>query len=78
MKGTQVIFFELPVNENLCDLPKAGIIREYFYKTFQSEKYHYISYAACKGNKTRDGEYLGPEEAIMYTQYYKSQLKNSN
>jgi len=77
-KGTQVIFFEMPVNENLCDLPAAKIIREHFFKTFPIDKYNYLPYTGCKGYKTRDGEHLGPEEALQYTQYFKSQIKNFN
>lgn len=73
-KGAQVIFFEMPVNEKLCNLPMASIIREYFYKTFPIDKYKYIPSPDCKSYITRDGIHLGPEEAIKYTRYFKAHL----
>lgn len=72
-KGVQVIFFEMPVNGKLCDLPKARIIRETFYKDFPPAKYRYISMPACSEYETTDGVHLGHEEAERYTAYFRAQ-----
>lgn len=77
-EGAKVVFFEMPVNEKLSKLPKACIVREIFYETFPEEKYKYIPLPDYKNYKTRDGEHLGYEEAVMYTCYFKSEIGKVN
>ncbi|HUM66392.1 MAG TPA: hypothetical protein PLV32_11120, partial [Chitinophagaceae bacterium] len=40
--GVRVIFFEMPVNETLCDLPEPRMIREYYRRYFPEDEYDYI------------------------------------
>jgi hypothetical protein len=77
-RGSKVIFFEMPLNEKLYTLVTPVMIREYFYKTFPFEKYNYIKISDYNGYVTRDGIHLEPEEALRYTLYFKSQLKDLN
>lgn len=77
-RGTEVIFFEMPVNEKLAKLPVPCKIRELFNSTFSPEKYKYIPLPDCKDYRTRDGEHLSPEEALLYTCYFKSKITAGN
>jgi hypothetical protein len=73
-RGTEVIFFEMPVNEKLAKLSRPCKIRETFNSTFSPEKYKYIPLPDCKDYRTRDGEHLSPEEALLYTCYFRSMI----
>lgn len=70
-KGVTIVFFEMPVNGKLCNLPMATTIRETFYKYFPADHYHYIRIPDCSEYKTMDGEHLSPDEVIKYTDYFK-------
>lgn len=74
-KDVNVIFFEMPVNYKLENLPKAKAIRETFYKYFPSSKYNYISLPKLFKFETTDGIHLNKLEAIKYTAYFKSTNK---
>ncbi len=71
-KGINIVFFEMPVNSKLMNLPKAIAIREFFYRTFPPIKYKYITVPENIKFKTRDGLHLGYEEAFNYTKYFKT------
>ena len=73
-KGTHIVFFEMPVNEQLCTLPKAEVIRENFYHYFSPKTYAYIVQPSCAEYKTTDGLHLTALEASRYTSYFKSQV----
>jgi hypothetical protein len=75
-RGSTVIFFEMPVNGELCNLPLATTIRQNFYENFSPEKYAYIPVPDCSVYKTMDGIHLSRNEAIIYTSYFKDQIKN--
>lgn len=66
----EVIFFELPVNPALCDLPKAQIIRKRFIKQFPPSKFRYIPQPDCNEYRTSDGIHLNEAEADRYTFYF--------
>ena len=70
-KGATIIFYEMPVNEKLCNLPREKTIRETFIKYFPPGNYHYIPIPDCSEYKTMDGEHLTSEESIKYTDYFK-------
>ncbi|HLT71982.1 MAG TPA: hypothetical protein VKZ75_04995 [Cyclobacteriaceae bacterium] len=71
-KGARVIFFEMPVNEILCDLPQPQAIRSLYRKYFPESKYAYITVPHCSGYRTTDGAHLAGEEATRYTMYFKA------
>jgi hypothetical protein len=73
-RGASVIFFEMPTNEKLSDLPQIRTIRESFYATFPPADYHYIARPQSERFVTTDGVHLTEEEAIRYTDYFKSQM----
>ncbi|MBC7888295.1 MAG: hypothetical protein H7Z13_10410 [Ferruginibacter sp.] len=73
-KGGKIIFFEMPVNYQLNQLPKAKLIRATFYKYFPTPKYTYIPIPDGVKYQTTDGVHLGRAEALEYTSYLKSKL----
>ena len=75
-KGVNVIFFEMPINNKLENLPKSKAVRETFYKYFSPSKYKYISLPKLSKYETTDGVHLNKLEAMKYTTYFKSFYKN--
>jgi len=73
--GINILFFEMPVNAKLCDLPRPRIIREFFLTYFPANEYQYITIPDCHDYKTTDGVHLAGEEALKYTKYFKDQAK---
>lgn len=71
VNGVRVIFFEMPVNETLCDLAEPQMIREYYRRYFPESKYDYIRVPHCDGYVTTDGAHLGGAEALRYTKFFK-------
>ena len=69
-----VVFFEMPVNNQLANMPQAKIIRASFYTYFPASKYRYIQPDFFQ-YKTIDGLHLDPEEAYRYTLYLKSMMQ---
>ena len=72
--GVNVTFFEMPVNEQLCNMPKAKVARENFFKYFPPNKYQYIDIPNCSEYKTADGVHLTSEEALRYTDYFRDKI----
>jgi len=74
--GVDVIFYEMPVNSQLEELPLAKGIRDRFYKVFPADEYRYILLPAKLDYVTSDGVYLNKEEALKYTAYFKREAGN--
>jgi hypothetical protein len=72
--GVKIIFFELPVNEEVCNLIRPSQIRNTFFINFPSNKYKYILQPNCKGYKTTDGKHLSTEEVREYMRYFISHM----
>jgi hypothetical protein len=70
-KGSQVIFFEMPVNQRLCNLALAKETREGFYKRFPKVQYLYIPQPECSEYKTTDGVHVSQEDAAKYSSYFR-------
>lgn len=75
-KNTNIIFFEMPVNQNLTYLSKATTIRNSFYRNFPKSKYKYIKLPDTIKFVTGDGVHLTVEESLIYTSYLKKNMKN--
>jgi hypothetical protein len=75
-KEVNIIFFEMPVNYQLENLPGAKIVRETFFKEFPQTKYSYTLLPDSLKCETTDGVHLRSDEAIKYTIYFKSKNKN--
>lgn len=73
--GVRVVFFEMPVNETLCDLPEPQMIRDYYRRYFPESRYTYIRVPNCAGYKTTDGAHLGVAEALRFTKFFKQQVE---
>lgn len=71
-KGARIIFFEMPVNETVCDLPEPQMIRTFYRKYFPENKYAYIRVPGCAGYQTTDGAHLADNEAARFTRFFKT------
>ncbi len=74
-RGVRIVFFEMPVNSRLTELPKAQIIRDSFYSVFPRQQYRYMDMPESAGYRTADGIHLSRKEAIQYTRFFKEQAK---
>jgi hypothetical protein len=74
-KGVNIVFFEIPLNPNLAELPLAKFIRNEFYRHFPANVNNYITMPDCSGYITTDGLHLNDSDAIKYTQYFKEEMK---
>jgi hypothetical protein len=70
-RGSRVIFFEMPINPMLEQLPKTVLIRNSVKKNFPN--YPFIDLPSATF-KTRDGLHLAQKEAMDYTLYFKNQV----
>ncbi len=73
-RGVNIVFFEIPVNSKLNNLPRAKTIRTAFYNNFPSSTYTYISMPDSLKFETTDGLHLNEDEALKYTMYLRSKL----
>lgn len=74
-KGTQFVFFEMPVNERLLHLKKYEQIRGIMQKEFPSNKYTYLPADTSK-YLTTDGEHLDFDGQQRYSHYFRTILKD--
>lgn len=74
-KGVEIVFFEMPVNCRLCELPLATATREYFHRYFPPESNMYIPLPDCAKYTTTDGVHLTAAEATLYTTFFKARSK---
>lgn len=75
--GVEIIFFEMPVNRAMDDLSKSKIIHEYFISAFPPEQNYVIYPPDNMSFNTTDGLHLTKDEAIVYSKYLESELKES-
>jgi hypothetical protein len=73
-KGVKIVFFEMPVDKRLGNLPLSVFVRTRFYANYPKTLYHYISLPNWNYCETTDGIHLTGQAAIRYTAYLKSQL----
>lgn len=72
--GIRVIFFEMPIHQDLKDLIEQTTTRAAFYKYFPKSEFKYIDMPQITF-QTSDGIHLGPQEAADYTGYLRNKLK---
>jgi hypothetical protein len=70
-KGVKIVFFEMPVNKSLCNLPLANSIRKNFELYFPASKHSYMPMPDCSPYKTTDGIHFNKEDAVRYTIHFK-------
>ncbi len=69
-KGVNVIFFEMPVNSHLINLPYAKITRNEVNKIFPEKLFRHIPQDTTKC-VTSDGLHLTQNEALHFTKFFK-------
>jgi len=67
-RGINVVFFELPINPELCELPLLPSIRSLLRSQFPNQKY--VRVADCNGVRTTDGIHLSGEESETVTRQF--------
>ena len=75
LNGVKVVFFEMPINSALVNLPLSKTIRQKLYSSLKDEVYFldqdYSKYV------TSDGIHLNEQESIKYTHFFKKQIKSA-
>lgn len=75
-KEVNVVFFELPVNGKLIDMPLAYTIRHALDRYFPKTEYNYLPLPEdCRDYISSDGVHLGKKEALKYTLYFKEKAE---
>ncbi len=74
-QGVKVVFFEMPVNYQLEDLPFLKVTRETLLNKFPLSKYKFIPIPADVKYITSDGFHLTSSEALQYTHLLKSEIR---
>ena len=73
-EGTQILFFEMPVNEKLLDLKKFTQARVVMQKEFPRNTYMYMPTDTTK-YLTTDGEHLSFDEQQRFSHFFSKALK---
>lgn len=73
-RNVRVIFYEMPVDQRLCNTPRAKAIRGAFQRRFPPSAYSYVYPPTCAGYHTTDGLHLDGPSATKYTQYLQQQI----
>ncbi len=76
-KHIKIIFYEMPVDQQLRTLPLSGQIRRRFYEKFPTEKYPYIVASDSLIFNTSDGIHLTGESINEYTLFFIDQVKKN-
>ncbi len=75
--GSEIVFYEMPINYKLTNSKKCRQIRNNFYRYFPQLKFNYVSLPSSTLHqfKTTDGIHLDPEEAKIYEKYLNKKLE---
>lgn len=73
-KGTQIIFFEMPINEKLLHLKRFAQTRDVMKKEFPKNLYTYMPTDTTK-YLTTDGEHLSFDEQQRFSHFFSKALK---
>jgi hypothetical protein len=75
-ENIQVVFFEVPVNEELQHTTSMEQVREYFYTYFPKNEFRYIPSPPENNYTYSDGVHLSQQSALRYSIYLKNELYN--
>jgi hypothetical protein len=75
-RGTEVVFYEIPIHPQLCAAPKAVAIRTGFKEVFLPAKYTYIDQPDCSSFGTTDGHHLGQKSTARYSVWLERTLND--
>ncbi len=73
--GTEIVFFEMPVNERVKESDNFKCTRTFFAENFPKSKYHYLPNDESV-YLTTDGQHLAYTEQIKYTDYFQKAIRN--
>jgi hypothetical protein len=71
---TGIVFFEVPINEELQNTASMAEVREHFYAYFPKSEFRYIGSPAGSGYVYSDGVHLEQKSALEYTLYLKNKI----
>ena len=74
--GVGIVFYEVPVDEELKETVSMVEVRNYFYKYFPKNEFRYIPMSPARNYTFSDGVHLSGPSALEYTLYLKSELNN--
>ncbi|TFF38753.1 hypothetical protein [Mucilaginibacter psychrotolerans] len=77
-KNVVIVFFEMPIDTRIQELPLQKFLRTKFLQTFPKSNYKYIPLPNWKHCNTFDGLHLTREDAIKYTAYLKGEIKKNH
>jgi hypothetical protein len=66
--NTQVIFFEMPIDQRLCGMERFAAVRKIIKTHFKNHVF--IPQPECTEYRTTDGWHLDKESALKYTKYF--------
>lgn len=72
--GTRVVFFEMPVDCRLDNLPRAQAIRLAFRQHFPPTRYSYVALPPCSAFQTSDGLHLDAQSITEYIRFLQDQI----
>ena len=72
--NVQVIFFEMPVDNQLQEMPMPKAVRKAFLQQFPKDKYRYIFLPDSVAFETVDGIHLTADGARQYSAYFKQNM----
>lgn len=73
-RGTNVVLFEMPVNQRLINLASPSLIRTRCLEGFPVTRYRHIPLPDSLDFLTTDGIHLNREDAFRYTMYFRGQV----
>jgi len=73
--NTTVIFFEMPIHQDLCSSPFSKAIRNRFKKEFPENEYHYINQPDCSDYRTTDGAHLTKKGVSRYMRFFNDEVR---
>jgi hypothetical protein len=75
-KNVEIVFFEMPVHPDIINFERAVQIRNKMNNEFKGDHYQFISLPEnLEDYHTSDGTHLNDEDAVIFTQYLKSQIQ---
>jgi len=74
--GVSIVFYEMPVNQQIFMSPASKISRERFKHRFSVNENTYIFLQENCSYQTKDGIHLTSLESIKFTKYFYKELKN--
>lgn len=73
-RGSQVVFFEMPISAVACESPRLNYMRQQLLTIFPQQRFAYLPQPDCHRYTTTDGMHLSDASALRYSQELNRQL----